>query len=174
MKQAIKKNRRSVEDHVYEDITNSEEQNPHLLLQPERSRERLNGYTEDELLANRKVSDSKMSSRQHLSPTYNADLPRGSSSRLLSEKMSKDSGLSSGSSSSPAPHHYLGRQMGDQRILDHRHHHHHPASKHSYQSEREAMKKSMQEREDLLEPIDSPPHQSFPYDDYEVEVLTLK
>ena len=167
MKKASKKQRRRVEDHVYEDILDSEEQNSQLLLQPERFRERLGGYTDDELIPihrHRKMSEPRTSSR-NLSPTYHSDSSR-SNPRLLSEKMSKDSGLSSGSSS--ASHHHFNRQVksnGDLNLLDQR-----SSSKHSYRSEREAMKKNIHDK-DLTEEFGLPMLQPYSNNnDLDVEV----
>ncbi len=166
MKKAQKKHQKHVEDHVYEDIINAEEHDPHLLLQPERFRERLGGYTGDDVMVmpthqNRKMSEPWTRSR-NLSPTYHGDSSKANP-RLLSEKMSKDSGLSSGSSS--ASHNRLLRSNGDLNV-------HESGSKHSYRTEREAMKKNMLDK-DVLEEFDLYVPQTHLKNDLEIEVRLL-
>lgn len=156
--------RRSVENHVYEDIPNTDEQ---LILQQEKFRERLGGSVEDEL---KKSFDPQA---RHLSPPVSHHYPVDKAgNRLLMEKMSKDSGLSSGSSSVPGPSvHHFNKQTVMKNGLEEEsaeglHHH---GSKHSYRSEREAMKKNMHER-DIMESDQSPTHFSALRQDYEIEV----
>ncbi len=175
MKKALKTSRRSIQDHVYEDIVNSEDPtDPQVLLQAEKFRERLNGYNCEEEPSNshnlhRRTSDSRLFNPRHLSPPVQLDQPIRSSvstSRLLTDKMSKDSGLSSGGSSS-ASHHHFNRQMISS--AEHIGMEQHGAGRHSYRSEREAMKKNMPER-DIVEPVESQPRPQNCYEDYEIEV----
>lgn len=165
--------RRSIENHVYEDIPSTEEQQ--LILQQEKFRERLGGSVEDEL---KKNFDPRA---RHLSPPVSYQHHPAmdkAGNRLLMEKMSKDSGLSSGSSSTPGPSaHQFNRHMMNNGVeeaadIGNGVHHHGSHSKHSYKVEREAMKKNMHER-DILEMDQSPSHHPSAAlrQDYEIEVI---
>ena len=175
MKKALKTSRRSIHDHVYEDIVNSEDPtDPQVLLQAEKFRERLNGFNCEEEPSNshhlqRRTSDSRLLNPRHHSPPVDHPIRSSiSTSRLLTDKMSKDSGLSSGGSSSASHHHFNRQMMSSVEHIGMEHH----GGKHSYRSEREAMKKSMLER-DIVEPVESQPRPQHCYDDYEIEVEYL-
>ena len=117
------------EDHIYEDILYSDiGKNQENSSHHGNTRERLQSTGKNMLRVQKSDPfQNKPHDTRHLSPTYGSDPPR----RLLSEKVSADSGLSSSTSSFSPPHHSKDR-ASDRRFSDSAARH-----QHSYRAERD-------------------------------------
>ena len=186
---AFEKSRPSLNDHVYEDILNSEDSSPidkenTVLLQQESFRDRLGGCSREEMMRRkqRKQSDSQPmrintspGGSRHVSSSFLGDSGRGNV-KPLTEKVSKDSGLSVGSSVSPSSHQHSGRHSrpGGDQVIRRPEPHLNMVSKHSYRSEREAMKRGSRDEDSCgstdLPTMDPTKGQIYIDGDYEIEV----